>query len=196
MKPNFAVSVRHDGRPLTGVAVEISTDRNNDNTKAFSAVTATDGIVHVSNLPPGDYWISADLLGINAAYQCFHVSNAPSRQAKRALKYEWGDLAPAMRRVAGRLIDSQPSKGGSPIWNIIHRVEIPITSASLILRNPLTVTAYRSSSNESGGFSFDDVPSGTYVLHIEGGSAGERSYDATDLLLKVSRKASRRSLLL
>ncbi|MBV9144598.1 MAG: carboxypeptidase regulatory-like domain-containing protein, partial [Acidobacteria bacterium] len=60
----------------------------------------------------------------------------------------------------------------------------------------LTGTAYHSSSDAAGSFSFDDVPSGTYVLHIEGGSAGERGYDATDLLLKVSPKAPRQSLLL
>ena len=33
-----------------------------------------------------------------------------SKSAKRKFNYEWGDLAPATRRIAGKLIDSQPQK--------------------------------------------------------------------------------------
>ena len=65
---------------------------------------------------PGDYWLDASFLGVNAAYFCFHVSERPSRKAKRRMRYDWGDLAPATRQLAGKLVDSQPGTGESPIW--------------------------------------------------------------------------------
>jgi hypothetical protein len=195
--PRFTVTVKHDNTPLAGVTIEVTSTPNDGNSiRVFSGVTASDGTVHVSNFAPGDYWITADLFGINAAYHCFHIEEKPSRIAKRSLKYEWGDLAPAAKHVAGKLIDSQPGKGGTAIWNLVHRIEVPISGAYLTLRNPLTGTAYRTASDGSGIFSFGDIQSGTYVLHIEGGNAGERSYDGTDLLLAVSPKAHRDALLL
>jgi hypothetical protein len=47
-----------------------------------------------------------------------------------------------------------------------------------------------------GRFSFEGVASGTYVLHIEGGAAGERSYDATDQLIRLDDTATRSFLVL
>jgi hypothetical protein len=196
VKPSFTVGVEHDDKPLAGVLVEITTARGDSRMTVFSETTASDGTVHITSLAPGDYWISADLLGINAAYHCFHVKDKPSNKARRSLTYQWGELAPATRQVRGTLIDSQPGTGGTPIWNIIHRVQVPITGASLTLRNPLDGTAYRTSSDGTGSFAFDDVTSGIYVLHIEGGKAGERGYDSTDQLLNVSPEAHRDTLLL
>ena len=148
------------------------------------------------SLPPGGYWLEANLLGISAAYQCFHVNQQSSRIAKRNLTYDWGDEAPATLRIAGKLIDSQPEIGGNPLWNILHRIDVPNSGASLKLRNPTTGEVDTTTSGSDGQFTFDPIPDGTYVLHIEGGSAGDRRYDSTDLLIAIAPSARRNSLLL
>jgi hypothetical protein len=188
---HFAVVVKHDGKPLAGVAVEITAEGK----EQFSGLTSTDGSIRIS-LSPGHYWLKADLLGISAAYECFHINQQSSRNAKRKFIYEWGDYAPATQRIAGKLVDSQARKDGSPLWNILHRVEVPISGASLKLQDPVTGAAYTTTSDSSGSFLFDLIPATTYVLHIEGGLAGDRRYDATDLLISLSPTATRNELVL
>ena len=192
MRRDFAVKITNDGKPLPGVSVQIISEGS----ERFSGITLTDGTVHVIGLPPGDYWLNAGLLGISAAYQCFHIGDQPSRKAKGKLTYEWGDEAPATRQMAGKLFDSQPSKDGTPISNLVHRVDVPISGASLKLQNPVTGEVYRTTSDAAGDFAFDMVSRGKYVLHIEGGSAGTREYDATDLLIELSPSATRNMLVL
>lgn len=196
MRQDFAVTVTHDGKPLAGVAVQVTSSVEGKNRQPFSGITSGDGTVHVTNLPSGEYWLNAELLGISAAYECFHVSNRPSRKAKGKLTYEWGDEAPGTQRIAGKLIDSQPGNGGTPLSNLIHRIEVPISGAGLKLQNPTTGAVYTTTSDHNGDFAFDTIPTGTYVLHIEGGGAGERGYDATDLLIELNFHATRNALLL
>ena len=164
-------------------------------TEVFSGETSMDGTVSIS-LPVGEYWLEANLLGISAAYHCFHIKEQSSRKARRNLAYDWGDEAPATQRIAGKLVDSQPGSGGNPLWNILHRVDVPISGASLRLQNPTTGSVYTTTSSSDGQFTFDPIPNGTYVLHIEGGVAGDRGFDSTDLLIALAPDARRNSLLL
>jgi hypothetical protein len=85
---DFTVTVLHSDRPLAGVSVEINTNDGSVQTRRFFSMTDSQGKVHVTSLTPGQYWLKAELLGISAAYQCFHIGNTPSRRAKRKLKYE------------------------------------------------------------------------------------------------------------
>jgi hypothetical protein len=183
---NFAVTIKHQGKPLQGVSIKVTAP---DSTIKFSGVTTSKGLVDVAGLVPGDYWLDASFLGINAAYFCFHVSKQPSHRAKRRMQYDWGDLAPATRQVAGRLVDSQPGTGESPIWNLIHRVNVPIAGAKLTLQNPVTNEIHSALSDQSGSFAFDQIPAGVYVIHIDGGSG--RPYEATDLLIRLTPNANR-----
>jgi hypothetical protein len=80
---NFAVAIKHQGRPLQGVNIRITAP---DSTIKFSGVTTSKGLVDVEGLGPGDYWLDASFLGVNAAYFCFHVSERPSRKAKRRMR--------------------------------------------------------------------------------------------------------------
>jgi hypothetical protein len=148
-----------------------------------------------NKLSPGDYWLRADLLGINAGYQCFHVAAKGSLRAKRSLRYTWGDEALATRAVTGKLVDSQPGTGGHPLWNITHRVSVPIVGAHVDLRSPVTGEDFQTKSNQEGAFRFDHIPQGTYVLHVERGNIG-RVFDPTDLLLAVNPRATRDQLVL
>ena len=141
-------------------------------------------------MAPGEYQLSGDLLGTGVVYTCFHINGRSSRKAKSKLGYTWGDEAPSTTRIAGELVDSQPSKGGSPIWNITHRRNLPIAGAGLKLQDPITHATYIATSDDQGKFSFEAVPNGTYVLHIEGGVAGDRNYDATDQIISLDSNGS------
>jgi hypothetical protein len=184
LRRNFSVAVTHQGKPLLGVIVQIISNSEGGSHQSFSRLTSRDGTAHFTNLSPGDYWITADLLGINAAYECFHIGSSESRKAKKSRRYEWGDKPPATRQAVGRLVDSQPGKGGNPLENLLHRSNVPIAEARLELRQPVKGTVYTTVSDANGHFAFDRVPDGVYVLHIEAGTApGNRAFDATDLLV-------------
>ena len=189
MDRSLAVLVRHGGKPLPGVHVQIT------GAAQIERVTGPDGKAVNTALLPGDYWLRADLLGISAGYQCFHVAKKGSLRAKRSVQYSWGDEAPATRAVTGKLLDSQPGIGGHPLWNITHRVRVPIVGAQVDLRNPITSEDFSTRSNQEGAFRFDHIPQGTYVLHVERGNIG-RIFDPTDLLLEVNPKATRDQLVL
>ena len=63
------------------------------------------------------------------------------------------------------------------------------------LQNPVGGATLSTTSDQEGGFVFDAVPNGVYVLHIEGGESG-RGYDPTDLLARLTDTASRTILVL
>jgi len=197
MRSYFSVKVRHADKPLLGAIVEITGPQDTGYAKTFSVMTDKDGIARITNLVPGDYWINAGYLDIGAAYHCFHVDERPSRKAKRNLAYDWGELAPSTRRIAGELLDSQPGRGGTPIWNLLHRVDVPIAAAKLTLQNAATRAVYHMTSDANGAFAFDGIPNGTYVLHIDAGKVEpDREYEASDHLISLSSTAKRNSLLL
>jgi hypothetical protein len=94
------------------------------------------------------------------------------------------------------MVDSQPGKGGNSLQNLLHRVDVPIAEAKLELRGPIVGAVYTAVSDANGHFAFDHVPDGTYVLHIDAGTASEgRPFDATDLLVRFSNTAKRSTLL-
>ena len=161
----------------------------------FSGITDETGKVVVRSLPLGDYWLNGEFLGTGVIYTCFHVNGKPSRGAKGRLRYSWGDQALATQEIAGRLVDSQPARGGTPIWNLTHSIDVPITGAGLTLHDPTTHAVYKTVSDQNGRFSFGGLPEGTYVLHVEGGGAGDRAYDPTDSVVELSSSAKRRELL-
>lgn len=187
MRSTFSILVTHDDKPLAGVNFHIAAN----GTEQFSGSTTNMGTIRVQKLAPGLYWLSGDFLGTGVVYTCFHVSAKPSRKAKARLSYMWGDEAPATTRIAGKLVDSQPAKGGTPIWNLTHGIDVPIAGANLKLQDPVTHAVYRTSSDQNGEFSFEALPSATYVLHIEGGMAGDRDYHATNAVVSVDSSAPR-----
>lgn len=195
MRSEFAVKIRHADKPLAGAAVEITGPQGTTDWRKLTVMTGKDGIARVTNLAPGDYWLNAEYIEIGAAYHCFHVNKKPSGKAKRSLAYDWGDLAPGTRRIAGKLVDSQPGKGGTPIWSLLHRVDVPIADAKLTLQNATTRVVYHTTSDANGAFAFDAIPDGTYVLHIDAGKVEpDREYEASDHLVSLTSSARSNSL--
>jgi len=196
MRRDFVVTVLHEDRPLAGVSVEVTTNSDSDEVQRFSGITDADGRVRVAGLPPGDYWLKAQLLGITAAYHCSHIADISSRKAKSALRYDWGDLAPATSRIAGKLMDCLRGEGESPLLNLLHCTPVPVVGARFRLQSPTTGGTYTTISDADGSFAFDSVPHGTYVLHVEGGKTPTREYDSADLLINLSPDARWNTLLL
>jgi hypothetical protein len=194
LRHDFTVMVKHDGKPLPRVRVQVTTATEKSEVR-FSGVTADDGKLRISGLAPGDYWFGAELLGIGAAYYCFHVAERPSIRGKHKVVHNWGDYAPSYGKIAGILIDSQPGTGESPIWNLIHRVDVPIGGAKLSLQNAVTGETFNPTSDRNGAFAFGVASKGTYVLHIEGGDTG-RAYDPTNLPIKLSTGAAQSAIVL
>jgi len=193
LRRNFTVRVTHEGKALPGVIVQITGNSEGESHRSFSGITSSNGTAHFANILPGDYWIQADLLGINAGYECFHINPTASRNAKKGRSYEWGDEPLGAREAVGRLVDSQPGKGGNPLENLLHRVDVPIPQARLELRQPVIGTVYTTVSDGNGHFAFGRVRDGIYVLHLEAGAAPG---DSTDLLLRFSDIPNGRTLLL
>jgi hypothetical protein len=196
MRRDFRVRITHRGVPLAGVTVHVSGNPAVEKT-LFSGITGADGTVRVVNLPSGEYWLSADLLGISAAYECFHISSQTSRSAKQLVTYRWGDSAVQTREISGRLIDPMPGENAILLQNIRNGVVDPIVGATLKLQNARTAEVYDVTSDDDGRFSFGPITNGPYVLHVEGGTAlGGRAYAPTDLLIRMNDRAALNTLLL
>jgi hypothetical protein len=191
VRPTFTIAVTHDDKPLAGVSFHVRAK----GTEQFSGITDETGSIHVPKLAPGLYWLSGEILGTGVVYTCFHVGDKQSRKAKARLTYTWGDEASATTRIAGRLVVSQPAKGGTPIWNLTHKVEVPLAAAGLTLHDPVSPATYMTTSDKDGHFSFEGLPNGTYVLHIEGGSADGFTYDPADSVINLANGAKRSELL-
>ena len=198
LRRDFVVKVTHDGKPLSGVTVQVTRTKAEENgTIAFFDMTASDGTVHIANLPAGEYWLDTEFLGFTAGMQCFHIDNRSSRKAKRAVRYGWGELAPSARQIAGKLIDVQPRGGVTFIEKLRSVAAEPIPEASLKLQNALTGTIYHTVSDQEGGFSFPPSPNGTYVLHLDGGTTpGGLHYGDGDILVRLSDTETEKMLLL
>ncbi|MGC4051853.1 MAG: hypothetical protein QM757_21120 [Paludibaculum sp.] len=188
---SFTVKLQYERKPLRGGTVRIlSSDKIR-----FLGVTGDDGTLRVSSLPPGQYWMDVEFLGISADYHCFHISTHPTILAKRSSSYAWGGFGTPTRRVAGTLVDSQPGTGESPLWNQVHRVKHPIHGSTVRIQNPMTGAVLITESDADGNFAFDPVPDGLYVLRVEGGTSN-RDFAFVDRLVQVSSKAKGDRLIL
>jgi hypothetical protein len=194
MRSSFTVRVSHNGKPLPGVTVTVravmdpKTESKDESPKLLiTAKTDARGELHTVNLPPGNYWINASLLGFDAGDTCFHVNRRPQRP-KGSFEFTWGDDAIQTLAVAGSLSATKPGPGKSPIERITHSVRGPVASAPMTLTNALTQQRYTAATSSDGGFVFADVPEGAYVLSI-----GDNRSDFAErsLMLQVVTSAHR-----
>jgi Carboxypeptidase regulatory-like domain len=187
---NFVVEIKHNGKPLPGVAVEVRENDEGRSDIVFSGSTGSSGQAHINNLPSGNYFLRTAFLGISAGSECFHISSTPTPNARGHVILDWGDMPSGYRQMAGRLIDVQPGLGDSGVLKLMHAADVPIAHAKLKLQSPTTHAVFSAESDSDGRFAFGGVPSGTYVLHLDGGTASPgRDYASSDLLVSVGKDA-------
>jgi hypothetical protein len=195
LRSDFIVSVTHGDKPLPGVTVQISHNAEGNHDKFFSGKTTADGTIRISKLSPGDYSLNVELLGIFADGECFHVSRHASTKAQKKVDLVWGEFPHATSQIAGSLVNSQLGKGGDPLQNRAHRVDLPISHAKLTLRSPFTDAVYEAVSDTDGHFAFSETPNGLYVLHVEGGATpGGRTFEPANLLFRLSDSAKQKMI--
>jgi hypothetical protein len=189
MGSTFTVRVSYLGKPLAGVRVDILNSSEEKPTPKSFGVTGADGTLKIRNLAAGKYWLYTELLGLSAGGECFHVNKRSSLRAETLLRYEWGDNPKPMSQIKGTLFDLPELKLNSPVSPVV-----PMEGAQFKLQNPLNGATYTTASNQDGSFSFGEIPSGIYVLHIEGGTG--HHYDPENILIEISPSASNNTLLL
>lgn len=178
LQREFVVTATYGGKPLPGVIVEVTTEKNGETSAAFSGDTADNGAVKIK-VDPGEYWITTLYLG-HESLQCIRVAAKSSKDRKREFTYEWGAGAPATKQIAGKLIDKETRAGTA--------------GTKLKLRAPgrtgITVV-----SGPGGSFSFEGTPPGTYVLQVAAGTthAGKHYMEST-FVLTVSPEAKANQL--
>jgi Carboxypeptidase regulatory-like domain len=195
LRSNFAIRISHDNKPLPAVTVKLARSDGTRVVELLSQETDAGGILRITKLPPGNYWLHAELLGISAGERCFHVAATSSWKARKQINFEWGDEASATREAAGKLVHTQVGHGDSPLWNITHPAQVPISNARLSLRAPQSDASFSTASDEDGHFTFGEIPDGLYVLRVEASAtANGGSIEPVNLLFRLSRSASRRRL--
>jgi len=185
---NFTVTIRHAGKPLQGVLVEMIPDGDGLD---IAGTTGAAGSVLFENLLPGNYHLSVSKLGITTVYQCFHVAKwATALTAKRTMSFNWGDDAPETRQISGKLVSRRVLIDATGQ----HPDPAPVAGIHLTLTNALTSMRYETTSNPAGLIAFSSVTEGVYVLHSEADEG--RHYDAGDLLIRINPAAARSDLML
>jgi Carboxypeptidase regulatory-like domain len=192
VRPNFVITVKHDGKPLAQAKIRVRKLGSEQPTERFEETNVA-GQLKIVDLPAGDYWIDVEKLGIGAGSHCFHVRKRSSLRAKRHLSYDWGDYAPTTNRVAGLILDAHLGTEGNIIQRMTHPNDVPIAGAQIRLYEATSGKFVDLVSDEMGRFSFESLDRGTYVLHITGGKS--RGYDETDFLINLDPNNPNNSLL-
>jgi len=186
---DFAVTVKHKGKALAGVNVSVIS--SGAASGSFQGVTGADGRVRVSGLPPGSYLVEAHLLGIATDSECIQVVKA---SGIRAISLSWGSSLNKTTKVVGHLMDFKVPEGSTQLEQILgrNRQEKPPKDATITLHDVFSRTKFTTSPDSQGAFAFDVTQVGTYVLQVEGGSAGNgRDYFSTTLLVEIDSRAKR-----
>lgn len=185
---NFTVAIRHAGKPLPGVLVEVTPDGDGLD---IAGTTEAAGSVLFENLLPGNYHLSVCMLGITTVYQCFHVAKwATALAAKRTMTFTWGEDAPETRQISGKLVSRRVLIDASGQ----HPDPASVAGIRLTLTNALTGMRYETTTNPAGLIAFGSLTEGVYVLHSDADKG--RHYDAGGLLIRLNPAAARSDLML
>ena len=195
VKSDFAVVITHLGRPIRGVEVVVTP---NPGASAFLTLsTDENGVAEVHGLPAGEYWVAASYGDIEAGRELIAVS-PKAKKPKRQFDFHWAEYSEEMRTVSGRLTGLVKGNTGKPLQDLIHPIEVVHPGILITLRNAFSDHEYQTSSDSSGTFRFDPLPTGTYILTIGGGAtsfAGQIA-DPTTFVIDLSESAKRDFLLL
>jgi hypothetical protein len=190
---HFLVRITYGNKPLPGAEITIQRIKKKDvDLNFFHGTTGIDGTVRV-NLPAGQYIVGGSYLGIRFGFadaSCFHISTWSSRKAQKQLESSWGDDADSARQVAGQLNTSGPARTGNRGYDITHRVDYPIKQAKLTMDGPSIAEPHKTTTDDTGHFTFGALPPGVYVVHLIRGKGSDGfEYQGEDIAMRVDPAA-------
>ena len=194
VRRDFVVLVKHLGKPLARVTIQIFRVEEFKFEQVASGETGNEGTFQINNLPAGNYHINIEKLGVSAEYTCFHVSKLTGLGATRRLTYQWGDDAPATRQIVGRVLGAP--KYASFNDALRHSADPPLAGTLLTLWDPITNNKSETRSGPDGKFAFDGVSDGTYVLKADGDTQPSGLYFPGAIVIRLNSQAARETLLL
>jgi len=156
--------VLYEGKPLRGVTVRVDSHEFQPKT-VFRGVTSAKGSVRTKSLPPGDYDVFAEYLGVSTMESFLRVLPRPTKAAHRDLTMNWGPESPGAAdqieasNVAGRVFEVSSPKDGQPA---------KVRAVTLVLRSVPSGTMVALQTAVNGHFAFEGVSEGLYVLSVQG----------------------------
>jgi hypothetical protein len=187
---DFTVVATHRKNPIAGIRIEIQPKGKAE--RVVTEETNEAGEIRVTGLPVGEYFVSASHADIEAGTQWIEVVAVPDDKTKSRLAFEWADWSYKTKRVAGTLTGLVPGDSGNPLMDIVHPKETIYPGVAISLRNAFGTEEYRTVSDSSGGFAFDHIPDGIYLMTIEGGMKSVNGTGAqTTLVIDLAAASSR-----
>jgi len=194
LQRSFTVLVTADGKPVSGVHVEVERNYSKvgkENKVRFTGTTAADGTVRIPKMKPGHYKLWAEYLGLSVdSDECIDILSHATSKAEKEIHYTWGDDAPSTGAVRGKLTNGELDMKLSFAERLSHRNAVPIAGAAISLRGPSTAEPFVTTTDADGSFSFSGVPDGVYVLHVDAGkSRSGIAHEHSDQMIRVSASA-------
>jgi hypothetical protein len=193
VRSDLTISITHGGSPISGIEVRVF--RDHDPSKVVLAgITDEHGIFQIPGLPPGRYDLLAEHKGFTAGHEWIEVTESRTAGRKARFTFEW-DSEFQLKKVEGKLTALERGTTGNKIMDIVHPRVVPHIGVALSLENAFSNVSYRTVSDSTGTFIFEEVPSGIYVLTIAGGKTsmiGEAQ--ETSVLIDVSNSAHQENL--
>ncbi len=165
VNPSFHVTVKHEQRPVSGIAVAVyrtrGADRELEDKPFLQFVSDENGIIHVS-LKPGTYLIATEGPGQGSAVYAV-VGDKKRNKRKDEVSLEWpARTTIRTRSLAGKLLDASH-------WS--SSFEMSLANAELELWKPGNLSPVaRQTSSWDGRFKFQIDEPGPYIVRVKGGS--------------------------
>jgi hypothetical protein len=193
LRHSFLVRITYGNKPRPGAEITIQHVKKKDvDLDFFHGTTGVDGTVRVK-LPAGQYVVGGSYLGTHFGFDdasCFHISTWSSRKARKQLETSWGDDADSARQIAGQLNISGPARTSNGGFDITHRVNYPIKRVKLTMDGPSIAEPHKTTTDDTGHFSFGALPPGVYVVHLIPGKGPDGfDYQVEDIAMRVDPAA-------
>lgn len=168
--PEFSVHVTHRSKSISGIRIVISPKGDNERS-AFEGTTDDHGLVNVSGLPSGEYFLTAAHLDFQAGKEWIEILDSANVDDKtnHQFEFEWADGSVETNRVAGGLTGLVPGNTGNRLKDIVNPVSAVYPGVAITLSAAFSDETYRAVSDSSGEFFFSPVKPGIYLLTIAGG---------------------------
>jgi Prealbumin-like fold domain len=188
---NFSLQVVHQGKPLAGMEIELSTDpKSNEDIHAVSTITTNEnGLSEFTNVPPGPYYISIKHSAFSQSIEIVVDGRRTNSHAEK-ITFEWPSSKPLFVRSISGLLNA-PIRTGNPLNDQSHPIFGVFGGARLILSRAVSGKVIESqTASESGAFGFRWVPTGLCRLHVETADNARTRYRTEDGYIPIETDPS------